>query len=51
MNICLIGHGIPCLILANVLTNKNIKISIFDEGNYKKGAKKYGVLRMKFTLL
>ena len=36
MNICLIGHGIPCLILANVLTNKNIKISIFDEGNYKK---------------
>jgi len=22
-----------------------------DEGNYKKGAKKYGVLRMKFTLM
>jgi len=36
MNICLIGYGIPCLILANILTNKNIKISIFDEGNYKK---------------
>ena len=36
MNICLIGHGIPCLILANVLINKNIKISIFDEINYKK---------------
>ena len=31
MNICLIGYGIPCLILANILTNKNIKISIFDE--------------------
>jgi 2-octaprenyl-6-methoxyphenol hydroxylase len=31
MNICLIGYGIPCLILANVLINKNIKISIFDE--------------------
>jgi len=36
MNICLIGYGIPCLILANVLINKNIKISIFDENNYKK---------------
>ena len=36
MNICLIGYGIPCLILANILTNKNIKISIFDEFNYKK---------------
>jgi len=31
MNICLIGYGIPCLILANILTNKNIKISIFEE--------------------
>jgi len=31
MNICLIGSGIPCLILANILTNKNIKISIFEE--------------------
>ena len=35
MNICLIGSGIPCLILANILTNKNIKISIFDEFKYK----------------
>ena len=35
MNICLIGHGIPCLILANILSNKNIKISIFDDKNYK----------------
>ncbi len=34
MNICLIGHGIPCLILANILTNKNIKISIFDDKKY-----------------
>jgi len=36
MNICLIGHGIPCLILANILINKNIKISIFDEVESKK---------------
>ena len=35
MNICLIGYGIPCLILANVLINKNIKVSIFDEHKYK----------------
>ena len=35
MNICLIGSGIPCLILANILSNKNIKISIFDEYKYK----------------
>ena len=35
MNICLIGYGIPCLILANILTNKNIKISIFDENKSK----------------
>jgi len=36
MNICLIGHGIPCLILANILSNKNIKISIFDDKKYIK---------------
>ena len=36
MNVCLIGHGIPCLILANVLLNKNIKISVFDEAKSKK---------------
>ena len=35
MNICLIVSGIPCLILANILSNKNIKISIFDEYKYK----------------
>jgi len=35
MNICLIGFGIPSLILANILANKNIKISIFDEGKKK----------------
>ena len=34
MNICLIGYGIPSLILGNILSNKNIKISIFDEKNY-----------------
>ncbi len=31
MNICLIGRGIPCLLLANILSNKNIKLSIFTE--------------------
>ena len=36
MNICLIGYGIPCLILANILSNKNIQISIFDEDIRKK---------------
>ena len=35
MNICLIGFGIPSLILANILAKKNIKISIFDEGKTK----------------
>ena len=35
MNICLIGHGITCLILGNILSNKNIKISIFEENKYK----------------
>ena len=34
MNICLIGYGIPSLILGNILSNKNIKISIFDEKKY-----------------
>ena len=31
MNICLIGRGIPCLLLANILSNKNIKLSIFTD--------------------
>ncbi len=35
MKICLIGYGIPCLLLANILSNKNIKISIFKENNSK----------------
>ena len=35
MNICLIGYGIPSLVLANILSNKNIKISIFDDKKYK----------------
>ena len=34
MNICLIGYGIPSLLLGNILSNKNIKISIFDEKNH-----------------
>mgnify|MGYP001459177808 CR=1 FL=1 len=35
MKICLIGSGIPCLLLANILSNKNINISIFKEKNYE----------------
>ena len=35
MKICLIGYGIPCLLLANILSNKNIKISIFKENKFK----------------
>ena len=35
MKICLIGYGIPCLLLANILSNKNINISIFKENHYK----------------
>ena len=35
MNICLIGYGIPCLVLANILANRNIKISIFNESKSK----------------
>tara|TARA_B100001540_G_scaffold288325_1_gene283461 strand:- start:793 stop:1887 length:1095 start_codon:yes stop_codon:yes gene_type:complete len=35
MKICLIGYGIPCLLLANILGKKNISISIFKENNHK----------------
>ena len=35
MNICLIGYGIPCLLLANILASRNIKISIFDKSKSK----------------
>ena len=31
MNICLIGDGVTTLILATILANKNIKVSIFEE--------------------
>ena len=31
MNICLIGNGLSTLILANILANRNIKVSIFEE--------------------
>ena len=36
MNICLIGSGISTLILANVLANRNIKVSIYEEDQPKK---------------
>ena len=36
MHICLIGHSLPSLILANILINKNIKVSIFDLPKSKK---------------
>ena len=31
MNICLIGNGLSTLILATILANRNIKVSIFEE--------------------
>ena len=36
MNVCLIGNGISALILANVLANRNIKVSIYEETQPKK---------------
>ena len=36
MNVCLIGNGISTLILANVLANRNIKVSIYQEDQRKK---------------
>ncbi len=36
MKICLIGYGIPCLILANILGNRNIEVSINKERINKK---------------
>jgi len=36
MNICLIGNGIVTLILATILANRNIKVSIFEEAQAKK---------------
>ena len=36
MNVCLIGNGISTLILANVLANRNIKVSIYEEVQPKK---------------
>ena len=31
MNVCLIGNGISTLILATVLANRNVKVSIYGE--------------------
>jgi len=36
MNVCLIGNGLSTLILANILANRNIKVSIFEEYEPKK---------------
>ena len=36
MKICLIGYGIPCLILANILNSRNIEVSIYKEKRNKK---------------
>ncbi len=30
MNLCILGHGLPSLLLAKILSNKNIKVSIFE---------------------
>ena len=36
MNVCLIGNGLSTLILATILANRNIKVSIFEEYEPKK---------------
>ena len=53
MNLCLIGNGIPCLILANILANKNIKISIFDEveSNKKFETRTLGITKKNINYL
>ena len=53
MNICLIGFGIPSLILANILAKKNIKISIFDEGktNNKFSNRTIGITKNNISYL
>ena len=45
MNICLIGNGLSPLILATILANRNIKVSIFEEYKPKINFIKHGCNR------
>ena len=53
MNICLIGYSIPSLLLANILTDKNIKISIFAESklNHEVSSRTLGVTKRNIEFL
>ena len=51
MNICLIGDGVTTLILATILANKNIKVSIFEEkADINKESFKFIVLETNILL-
>ena len=53
MNICLIGYSIPSLLLANILADKNIKISIFAESklNKKFSSRTLGITKKNIEFL
>ena len=53
MNICLIGYGIPSLVLANILANRNIKVSIFDESKLtnKSNTRTLGIAKKNIEFL
>ena len=53
MNVCLIGDGISTLILATVLANRNIKVSIYKESQTKKKlvSRTLGISKNNFDFL
>ena len=53
MNVCLIGNGISTLILANVLANRKIKVSIYEEPQKKQKSisRTLGISRNNFNYL
>ncbi len=53
MNVCLIGNGISTLILANVLANRKIKVSIYEEPKKKQKSisRTLGISRNNFNYL
>tara|TARA_Y100000590_G_scaffold469511_1_gene657459 strand:+ start:1459 stop:2562 length:1104 start_codon:yes stop_codon:yes gene_type:complete len=53
MNVCLIGNGISTLILATILANRNIKVSVFQELQPKKSlsTRTLGISKNNFDFL
>ncbi len=53
MNVCLIGNGISTLILATVLANRNIKVSIYEESRPQKKliSRTLGISKNNFNFL